>query len=72
MMHFPIERFDSLDYDARARAILSWYQMKINRDAAIYARKWKCTNDARRAYNSAILAIRDVKYWAEKAKEIRK
>lgn len=28
--------------------------------------------ESQMAHNSAILAIRDVKYWAEKAKEIRK
>ncbi len=28
--------------------------------------------EAQMAHNSAILAIRDVKYWAEKAKETRK
>ena len=27
--------------------------------------------EAQMAHNSAILAIRDVKYWAEKAKEIK-
>ena len=68
-MHFPIERFGSLDYDARASAMSAWFRMKDFRSRAIRSRKWQWMIEAEMAHNSAILAIRDVKYWAEKAKE---
>jgi len=71
-MHFPIERFKSLDYDSKAKAMNAWLRMKDRRAIATYLRQWGRNLHAKEAYNSAILDIRDVKYWAEKAKEIRK
>ena len=68
-MHFPIERFGSLDYDARAKATLAWQMARRFRQAANNFRKLDMPNNSKAMHNSAILAIRDVKYWAEKAKE---
>jgi len=68
-MRFPVKRFDGLDYGDRLAALNAWYRMKDFRNWAIKARKWQWMMEAQMAHNSAILAIRDVKFWAEKAKE---
>jgi len=71
-MRFPIERFNTLPFSQRMDAIDAWNRAREWRYFASLSRRRGDRNDALFYIRGAMRAVRSVKFWAEKAKEIHK
>ena len=70
-MRFPAHRVQSLPFDSRMKAIDAWQRFQEFRRDAVMSRKRGWVHDASISKRIAVNALRNVKFWAEKAKEIR-